>query len=112
VASRFYDIGAKDPETWFAAYEWTDLGDLAGRDVLHLQCHLGTETMAFARRGARTVGLDLSGAAIAEARASPPPRASRSTTARPMCTTPPRRSATGASTSSTPGRARSAICPT
>jgi SAM-dependent methyltransferase len=68
VASDFYDIGSKDPETWFAGYEWTDLGDIAGRDVLHLQCHLGTETMAFARRGARTVGLDLSGAAVAEAR--------------------------------------------
>ena len=36
--------------------------------MVHLQCHLGTETQAFARRGARTVGLDLSGAAIAEAR--------------------------------------------
>jgi SAM-dependent methyltransferase len=68
VASRFYDIAGKDPDSWFADYEWVDLGDLAGRDVLHLQCHLGTETAAFARRGARTVGLDLSGAAIAEAR--------------------------------------------
>jgi SAM-dependent methyltransferase len=68
VASRFYDVGGKDPESWFAAYEWTDLGDLTGRDVLHLQCHLGTETAAFARRGARTVGLDLSGASVAVAR--------------------------------------------
>ena len=68
AASRFYDIGGKDPDTWFADYEWEDLGDLAGRDVLHLQCHLGTETAAFARRGARAVGLDLSSAAIAEAR--------------------------------------------
>ncbi|MGI5215578.1 methyltransferase [Plantactinospora sp. CA-290183] len=67
AASRFYDVGRKDPASWFADYEWTDLGDLAGRDVLHLQCHLGTETAAFARRGARTVGLDLSGAAVAEA---------------------------------------------
>jgi SAM-dependent methyltransferase len=69
AASRFYDIGAKDPDSWFAGYEWTDLGDLTGRDVLHLQCHLGTETAAFARRGARSVvGLDLSGTAVAEAR--------------------------------------------
>ena len=37
--------------------------------MLHLQCHLGTETVAFAERGAASVvGLDLSGAAIAEAR--------------------------------------------
>jgi SAM-dependent methyltransferase len=68
VASRFYDIERKAPSSWFADYEWADLGDLTGRDVLHLQCHLGTETAAFARRGARrVVGLDLSGAAVAEA---------------------------------------------
>ncbi|UQU62091.1 class I SAM-dependent methyltransferase [Couchioplanes caeruleus] len=69
LASRFYDVAGRDPEDWFAAYEWADLGDLSGKDVLHLQCHLGTETVAFARRGARTVtGLDLSGAAVEAAR--------------------------------------------
>ncbi|MEV6597701.1 class I SAM-dependent methyltransferase [Actinoplanes sp. NPDC051346] len=69
VASRFYDVAGRDPRDWFAEYEWADLGDLAGLDVLHLQCHLGTETVAFALRGARSVtGLDLSGAAVAEAR--------------------------------------------
>src|SRR5687768_2988945 len=69
LASRFYDVGTRDPQSWFAGYEWTDLGDLTGRDVLHLQSHLGTETVAFARRGARTVtGLDLSGAAVGAAR--------------------------------------------
>lgn len=67
-ASDFYGVGRRDPEFWFADVEWPDLGHLAGRDVLHLQCHLGTETVAFARRGARTVGLDLSGAAVREAR--------------------------------------------
>ncbi|MER0443409.1 class I SAM-dependent methyltransferase [Streptomyces sp. Edi4] len=70
LASRFYAVADKsaDPARWFAAYEWQDLGDLDGRDVLHLQCHLGTETMAFAVRGARTVGLDLSGASVSAAR--------------------------------------------
>ncbi|GHB33938.1 methyltransferase [Streptomyces xanthochromogenes] len=70
LASRFYGVADKsaDPERWFADYEWRDLGDLAGLDVLHLQCHLGTETMAFANRGARTVGLDLSGASVSAAR--------------------------------------------
>ncbi|MEV6849056.1 class I SAM-dependent methyltransferase [Actinoplanes sp. NPDC051411] len=69
VASRFYDVGRKEPASWFAGYEWADLGDLTGRDVLHLQCHLGTETAAFAERGARrVVGLDISGTAVAEAR--------------------------------------------
>jgi 2-polyprenyl-3-methyl-5-hydroxy-6-metoxy-1,4-benzoquinol methylase len=68
AASRFYDVDARDPDSWFAGFEWADLGDLAGRQVLHLQCHLGTETAAFARRGvAGVVGLDLSPTAVAEA---------------------------------------------
>ncbi|MGV9452441.1 class I SAM-dependent methyltransferase [Streptomyces sp. NPDC003635] len=69
LASRFYGLDQDlDPERWFAPFEWTDLGDLAGRDVLHLQCHLGTETIALARRGARAVGLDFSAASVAAAR--------------------------------------------
>ncbi|MFF5011149.1 class I SAM-dependent methyltransferase [Streptomyces phaeochromogenes] len=69
LASRFYDVEAQpDPFRWFAPFEWEDLGELAGREVAHLQCHLGTETLAFARRGARTVGLDISGASVAAAR--------------------------------------------
>lgn len=68
AASRFYDVQARDPEFWFAPYEWTDMGEVAGRDVLHLQCHLGTETQAFARRGARAVGLDFSAASVTHAR--------------------------------------------
>src|ERR1700755_664121 len=69
LASEFYGVEHRDPEFWFADFEWPDLGDLAGRDVVHLQCHLGTETVAFARRGARTGGLDLSGAASDAGRA-------------------------------------------
>ncbi|MEU8781584.1 class I SAM-dependent methyltransferase [Streptomyces sp. NPDC048637] len=70
VASEFYGLdGSRTAEDWFAPFEWADLGELTGRDVLHLQCHLGTETAAFAERGAaHTVGLDFSAAAVAEAR--------------------------------------------
>ncbi|MEV0175866.1 class I SAM-dependent methyltransferase [Streptomyces sp. NPDC050803] len=68
LASRFYGLDRDlDPDRWFAPFEWEDLGDLAGRDVLHLQCHLGTETLAFARRGARATGLDFSAASVAAA---------------------------------------------
>jgi SAM-dependent methyltransferase len=42
--------------------------DVRDRDVLHLQCHLGTDTVCLARNGARAVGLDLSGAATVAAR--------------------------------------------
>jgi SAM-dependent methyltransferase len=43
------------------------LGDLAGRRVLHLQCHIGTDTVSLARLGAHVTGLDFSPAAIAAA---------------------------------------------
>ncbi|WP_255946306.1 class I SAM-dependent methyltransferase [Streptomyces odontomachi] len=69
VASRFYGLADElDPERWFAPFEWDDLGPLDGRDLVHLQCHLGTETIPLAARGARAVGLDLSGASVTAAR--------------------------------------------
>ncbi|MFC5722902.1 class I SAM-dependent methyltransferase [Streptomyces gamaensis] len=70
AASAFYGLdGSRSAEDWFAPFEWDDLGPLHGREVLHLQCHLGTETQAFAARGAaRTVGLDFSAAAVGRAR--------------------------------------------
>ena len=43
------------------------LGDIAGLDGLHLQCHIGTDTVSLARLGASMTGLDFSGASIAEA---------------------------------------------
>jgi SAM-dependent methyltransferase len=69
VASAFYGLnGSRPAGTWFAPFEWADLGEIAGRDLVHLQCHLGTETVEFARRGARATGLDLSGEAVKAAR--------------------------------------------
>jgi 2-polyprenyl-3-methyl-5-hydroxy-6-metoxy-1,4-benzoquinol methylase len=44
------------------------LGDIAGLDVVHLQCHIGTDTLSLARLGARVTGVDLSGASLDEAR--------------------------------------------
>lgn len=44
------------------------LGDVAGLRGVHLQCHIGTDTVSLARLGARMTGLDFSGAALAEAR--------------------------------------------
>lgn len=69
VASAFYGLdGSRPAESWFAPYEWTDLGELADKRLLHLQCHLGTETVAFAAKGARVTGLDFSGESLALAR--------------------------------------------
>lgn len=37
------------------------LGDIGGLDVIHLQCHIGTDTLSLARYGAKAVvGLDFS----------------------------------------------------
>jgi SAM-dependent methyltransferase len=44
------------------------LGDIAGLRGVHLQCHIGTDTLSLARLGARMSGLDFSPAALAEAR--------------------------------------------
>jgi SAM-dependent methyltransferase len=44
------------------------LGDLTGLRGVHLQCHIGTDTLSLARLGARMTGLDLSPAALTEAR--------------------------------------------
>jgi SAM-dependent methyltransferase len=44
------------------------LGDVAGLRAVHLQCHIGTDTISLHRLGARITGLDFSGASIAEAR--------------------------------------------
>jgi len=44
------------------------LGEIADLDVVHLQCHIGTDTISLARLGARVTGLDFSGSAIAVAR--------------------------------------------
>lgn len=41
---------------------------LEGLDVLHLQCHIGTDTVSLARAGARVTGLDFSPAALEVAR--------------------------------------------
>lgn len=68
VASDFYGVGDRDPMSWFAPFEWRDLSRLDGREVLHLQCHLGVETMAFALKGAHTTGLDFSNVSVQEAR--------------------------------------------
>jgi SAM-dependent methyltransferase len=44
------------------------LGDVRGARGVHLQCHIGTDTISLARLGARMTGLDFSPASVAEAR--------------------------------------------
>lgn len=44
------------------------VGDVAGLDVLHLQCHIGFDSISLARRGARVTGADFSPASLAKGR--------------------------------------------
>jgi SAM-dependent methyltransferase len=44
------------------------LGDIGGLRGVHLQCHIGTDTISLARLGASMTGLDFSPEAIAQAR--------------------------------------------
>ena len=45
------------------------VGDVAGKRLLHLQCHFGLDTLSLARMGATVTGLDFSPVAIEQARA-------------------------------------------
>lgn len=70
LASRFYDVDAfKAGACSLREIELAQVGDVAGKSLLHLQCHFGQDTLSWARRGARVTGLDLSGAAVTTARA-------------------------------------------
>jgi SAM-dependent methyltransferase len=44
------------------------LGDIDGLDGVHLQCHIGTDTVSLARLGARMTGLDFSRPALEQGR--------------------------------------------
>lgn len=45
------------------------LGDMAGVDMVHLQCHIGSDTISLHRLGAKVTGLDFSPAALGVAAA-------------------------------------------
>lgn len=44
------------------------LGDVKGKNILHLQCHFGQDTLSLARMGANVTGIDLSDEAIEKAK--------------------------------------------
>jgi SAM-dependent methyltransferase len=51
------------------SYEAEEIGDIVGKDLLHLQCHFGIDSLSWARLGARVTGIDFSVPAIELARA-------------------------------------------
>ena len=69
VSGEFYDVaGFKAGRERLRPFEISEVGDVGGKDLLHLQCHFGIDTLSWVRRGARAVGLDFSLPAIVEAR--------------------------------------------
>jgi SAM-dependent methyltransferase len=68
LKSKFYDVaGFLDGKTSLKPLELGLLGEVAGKRILHLQCHFGQDTLSLARMGAEVVGVDLSDVAIAAA---------------------------------------------
>ena len=70
VTSKFYDVeGFKKGRNSLTFIEREELGDVSGKSLLHLQCHFGLDTLAWARLGAKVTGVDFSEKAIMLARA-------------------------------------------
>jgi SAM-dependent methyltransferase len=65
-----FDRFAEDPShlSSVVRFDIPRLGDISGLRGVHLQCHIGTDTISLARLGARMTGLDFSPSALTEAR--------------------------------------------
>ena len=67
-SSAFYDVeGFKKGKNVLNAIELKELGDVAGKRMLHLQCHFGLDSMSWSRLGAEVTAVDFSDEAISTA---------------------------------------------
>ena len=72
VGANGYDLGAIADPRWISSVVQFDrprLGEINGLSGVHLQCHLGTDTISLARLGAQMSGVDLSPRSLEHARA-------------------------------------------
>ena len=73
AVSKAYDLDRfrTDPQAIsdVVRFDLPLLGSIDGLQAVHLQCHIGTDTLSLHRLGASVTGLDLSPASLAEARA-------------------------------------------
>jgi SAM-dependent methyltransferase len=68
--SELYAMAAfRAGQTSLKPIELEQVGSVAGKSLLHLQCHFGQDTLSWARSGARVTGVDLSSEAIRRAQA-------------------------------------------
>ncbi|MGC8473542.1 MAG: class I SAM-dependent methyltransferase, partial [Candidatus Dormibacteria bacterium] len=69
LGSELYDLPSfRAGRSSLFPYELEELGDVGGKELLHLQCHVGLDSISWARLGARVTGLDYSPGAVAAAR--------------------------------------------
>ena len=65
LASSLYDVaGFRAGASSLMPFEMAEVGSVAGKRLVHLQCHIGLDTLSWARRGAQVSGLDFSAPAI------------------------------------------------
>ncbi len=72
LASEFYGVddfiaGTRNL-TQAVDFDYAHLGDVRGRSLLHVQCHIGLDTLSWARLGASVTGVDFSERSIEAAR--------------------------------------------
>ena len=68
TTSDFYDVQRfrDDPaDVRIEPWEQTEVGEITGKRLLHVQCHFGLDTLSWARLGADVTGVDFSEPAIA-----------------------------------------------
>ena len=68
LASSLYDVaGFRAGASSLMPFEVAEVGSVAGKRLVHLQCHIGLDTLSWARQGAVVSGLDFSVPSIAAA---------------------------------------------
>ena len=69
AASEFYGVDRfLAGESTLLDLDRESVGSVAGKTLLHLQCHFGMDTLSWAREGAMVTGIDFSPAAVERAR--------------------------------------------
>ncbi len=69
AASEFYGVQRfLAGESMLLPLDLDEVGNVAGKSLLHLQCHFGLDTLSWARLGAEVVGVDFAPSAINVAR--------------------------------------------
>ena len=68
VSSNFYNVKSfEEGSTSLRDIELSELKNVSGKTLLHLQCHFGLDTLSWARKGAIVTGVDFSPESINQA---------------------------------------------